>query len=154
MANRTDPLAAQLSGQDPQNLIEYITRQKIYDSRYWKETCFGLSVVDVLEKATMDEPAKIKAIQQREQFFTKYSMELIRDFEIEDVLRNRMDLIKGDSDNEDVVDNACVCLRRSVVVDENIHGLLFVVDNANRKHPVNRIVHDDLFVRLSLKNIR
>ena len=52
MANRTDPLAAQLSGQDPQNLIEYITRQKIYDSRYWKETCFGLSVVDVLEKAS------------------------------------------------------------------------------------------------------
>eukprot|EP00977_Amphora_coffeiformis_P019628 scaffold7349_cov173-Amphora_coffeaeformis.AAC.109 len=52
MANRTDPLAAQLSGQDPQNLIEYITRQKIYDSRYWKETCFGLTVVDVLEKAS------------------------------------------------------------------------------------------------------
>ena len=51
MANRTDPLAAQLSGQDPQNLIEYITRQKIYDSRYWKETCFGLTVADVLEKA-------------------------------------------------------------------------------------------------------
>jgi len=52
MANRTDPLAAQLSGQDPQNLIEYITRQKIYDSRYWKETCFGLTVADVLEKAS------------------------------------------------------------------------------------------------------
>jgi pre-mRNA-splicing factor 38A len=51
MANRTDPLAAQLSGQDPQNLIEYITRQKIYDSRYWKETCFGLTIADVLEKA-------------------------------------------------------------------------------------------------------
>ena len=52
MANRTDPLAAQLSGQDPQNLIEYITRQKIYESRYWKETCFGLSVADVLEKSS------------------------------------------------------------------------------------------------------
>jgi pre-mRNA-splicing factor 38A len=31
--------------------MEYITRQRIYDSRYWKEECFGLSVADVLEKA-------------------------------------------------------------------------------------------------------
>jgi pre-mRNA-splicing factor 38A len=52
MANQTDPLANQVSGLDPQNLFEYITRQKIYDSRYWKETCFGLSAADVLEKAT------------------------------------------------------------------------------------------------------
>eukprot|EP00429_Kryptoperidinium_foliaceum_P007262 CAMPEP_0176015504 /NCGR_PEP_ID=MMETSP0120_2-20121206/7372_1 /TAXON_ID=160619 /ORGANISM="Kryptoperidinium foliaceum, Strain CCMP 1326" /LENGTH=144 /DNA_ID=CAMNT_0017348477 /DNA_START=108 /DNA_END=542 /DNA_ORIENTATION=- len=51
MANVTDPLIRALQGSDPQNLMEYITRQKIYDSRYWKEECFGLSVVDVLEKA-------------------------------------------------------------------------------------------------------
>jgi pre-mRNA-splicing factor 38A len=51
MANRTDPLIAALSGTDPQNRMEYITRQRIYDSRYWKEECFGLSVADVLEKA-------------------------------------------------------------------------------------------------------
>lgn len=53
MANRTDPNASALtaSGTDPQNLMEYITRQKIYDSRYWKEECFGLSVADVLKKA-------------------------------------------------------------------------------------------------------
>jgi pre-mRNA-splicing factor 38A len=51
MANRTDPLIASVSGTDPQNLMEYITRQRIYDSRYWKEECFGLSVADVLEKA-------------------------------------------------------------------------------------------------------
>jgi pre-mRNA-splicing factor 38A len=31
--------------------MEYITRQKIYDGRYWKEECFGLTVADVLEKA-------------------------------------------------------------------------------------------------------
>lgn len=49
MANRTDPLANVVSGTDPQNLLEYITRQKIYDGRYWKETCFGLAVADVLE---------------------------------------------------------------------------------------------------------
>ena len=51
MANVTDPLARALHGTDPQNLIEYITRQKIYDCRYWKEECFGLSAVDILEKA-------------------------------------------------------------------------------------------------------
>jgi len=48
MANVTDPLIAQVSGSDPQNLMEYLTRQRLYDSRYWKETCFGLTVKDVL----------------------------------------------------------------------------------------------------------
>lgn len=51
MANVTDPLINALSGSDPQNLMEYITRQKIYDGRFWKEECFGLTVADVLEKA-------------------------------------------------------------------------------------------------------
>ena len=49
MANVTDPLARTVHGKDPQNLIEYITRQKIYDSIYWKEECFGLSATDVHE---------------------------------------------------------------------------------------------------------
>lgn len=57
MANVTDPLIRGIQGSDPQNLMEYITRQKIYDSRFWKEECFGLAAVDVLEKA-----AKIKTI--------------------------------------------------------------------------------------------
>ena len=51
MANVTDPLARTVHGKDPQNLIEYITRQKIYDSIYWKEECFGLSATDVATKA-------------------------------------------------------------------------------------------------------
>lgn len=51
MANRTDPLISSVSGSDPQNCLEYITRQRIYDCRYWKEVCFGLSVTDVLEKS-------------------------------------------------------------------------------------------------------
>lgn len=51
MANITDPLIRAIQGSDPQNLMEYITRQKIYDSRFWKEECFGLAAVDVLEKA-------------------------------------------------------------------------------------------------------
>ena len=57
MANLTDPLIRAIQGSDPQNLMEYITRQKIYDCRYWKEECFGLAAVDVLEKA-----AKIKTM--------------------------------------------------------------------------------------------
>eukprot|EP00956_Cyclotella_meneghiniana_P010076 scaffold13929_cov79-Cyclotella_meneghiniana.AAC.6 len=57
MANVTDPLARTVHGTNPQNLIEYITRQKIYDSLYWKEECFGLSASDVATKA-----AELKAI--------------------------------------------------------------------------------------------
>jgi pre-mRNA-splicing factor 38A len=52
MANVTDPLAHSVHGTNPQNLVEYITRQKIYDSLYWKEECFGLSASDVATKAT------------------------------------------------------------------------------------------------------
>jgi pre-mRNA-splicing factor 38A len=51
MANLTDPLITAIQGTDPQNLMEYITRQKIYDCRFWKEECFGLTAVDVLERA-------------------------------------------------------------------------------------------------------
>mmetsp|Transcript_2227 Transcript_2227/g.3659 ORF Transcript_2227/g.3659 Transcript_2227/m.3659 type:complete len:326 (-) Transcript_2227:63-1040(-) len=51
MANLTDPLIRSIQGTDPQNLMEYITRQKIYDSRFWKEECFGLTAADVLERA-------------------------------------------------------------------------------------------------------
>ena len=51
MANLTDPLIRAVHGTDPQNLMEYITRQKIYDSRFWKEECFGLTAADVLERA-------------------------------------------------------------------------------------------------------
>jgi hypothetical protein len=51
MANLTDPLIKSLQGTDPQNLMEYITRQKISDSRFWKEECFGLTAADVLERA-------------------------------------------------------------------------------------------------------
>ena len=52
MANVTDPLARSVHGTNPQNLIEYITRQKIYDSLYWKEECFGLSASDAATKGT------------------------------------------------------------------------------------------------------
>ncbi|KAL7527066.1 hypothetical protein ACHAWF_004959 [Thalassiosira exigua] len=52
MANVTDPLARSVHGTNPQNLVEYITRQKIYDSHYWKEECFGLSASDIATKAS------------------------------------------------------------------------------------------------------
>lgn len=53
MANVTDPLACPIHGTNPQNLIEYITRQRVYDSQYWKEQCFGLTAADVVEKAAI-----------------------------------------------------------------------------------------------------
>jgi pre-mRNA-splicing factor 38A len=50
MANTTDKFAASVHQTNPQNLIEYIMRQKIYDSLYWKQNCFGLSAEDVVDK--------------------------------------------------------------------------------------------------------
>lgn len=73
MANITDPLIRQIQGSDPQNLMEYITRQKIYDSRYWKEECFGLAAVDVLEKA-----AKLKTIGGLPTKFLSLTLKLLQ----------------------------------------------------------------------------
>ncbi|GFR46873.1 hypothetical protein Agub_g8514 [Astrephomene gubernaculifera] len=51
MANRTDPLAKTVHGTNPQNLVEYIVRQKIYQTVYWKEKCFALTAESLLEVA-------------------------------------------------------------------------------------------------------
>ena len=51
MANQTDPLARQIHGSDPQHLIEKIVRMRIYDSRFWKERCFGLSAETLVDVA-------------------------------------------------------------------------------------------------------
>lgn len=51
MANQTDPFADSIHGTNPQNLIEKITRQKIYNSNYWKEHCFGLTSETIIDKA-------------------------------------------------------------------------------------------------------
>lgn len=53
MANVTDPFAEAVHGTNPQNLIEKITRLKIYDSLYWKEQCFGLTAETIIDKAVM-----------------------------------------------------------------------------------------------------
>lgn len=52
MANRTDPLARSVHGTNPQFLIGKIVRNKVYDSAYWKENCFGLTAASIIDKAT------------------------------------------------------------------------------------------------------
>jgi len=51
MANTTDPLARSVHGTNPQNLIEKITRSKIYDMPFWKEKCFGVSAEALVDLA-------------------------------------------------------------------------------------------------------
>ena len=53
MANVTDPFAEAVHGTNPQNLVEKITRLKIYESLYWKEQCFGLTAETLIDKAVM-----------------------------------------------------------------------------------------------------
>ena len=72
--NTTDPLAATVHGTNPQNLVEKITRTKVYNSLYWKvspyssvrllllvglisgypsfqEHCFGLTAETLVDRA-------------------------------------------------------------------------------------------------------
>ena len=51
MANRTAAGAETIHGTDAQNLIEKITREKIYNTLYWKEQCFALDAVSLIDKA-------------------------------------------------------------------------------------------------------
>ena len=51
MANSTDPAARSVHGTNPQNLVENITRQKIYSMPFWKEKCFGASAERVVDLA-------------------------------------------------------------------------------------------------------
>ncbi|KAJ3676112.1 hypothetical protein LUZ60_003524 [Juncus effusus] len=51
MANRTDPMARNIHGTNPQNLVEKILRAKIYQNAYWKEQCFGLTAETLVDKA-------------------------------------------------------------------------------------------------------
>lgn len=48
MANTTDPYALYKFGTDPQKLIPKITRHSILRSRFWNESCFGLTLADVV----------------------------------------------------------------------------------------------------------
>merc|ERR1712113_1014083 len=46
-----DKVAKAIHGTNPQRLIDYTVRKKIYDSLYWKKDCFGLSAETLIDKA-------------------------------------------------------------------------------------------------------
>lgn len=49
MANRTIKGAHEIHGKDPQLLVEKIIRERIYESLYWKEKCFGINAETILD---------------------------------------------------------------------------------------------------------
>ncbi|PHJ24530.1 pre-mrna splicing factor [Cystoisospora suis] len=49
MANRTDPVAHQIRGFNPQNLVSRIVRRKIYECNFWKEQCFAVTAETVID---------------------------------------------------------------------------------------------------------
>lgn len=51
MANRTLKDAKNIHGTNPQYLIEKIIRSRIYDSQFWKESCFALTAELMVDKA-------------------------------------------------------------------------------------------------------
>ncbi|KAG0225484.1 Pre-mRNA-splicing factor 38A [Actinomortierella wolfii] len=51
MDNKTVSDAIAVHGTNPQFLIEKILRTRIYESKYWKEQCFGLTESTIVEKA-------------------------------------------------------------------------------------------------------
>eukprot|EP00915_Cephaloidophora_sp_WS-2016_P000671 GHVH01000851.1.p1 GENE.GHVH01000851.1~~GHVH01000851.1.p1 ORF type:complete len:221 (+),score=26.54 GHVH01000851.1:31-663(+) len=51
MANRTDPSAKTIKGQNPQFLLARIVRNQIQQSIFWKERCFGLAADTLIDEA-------------------------------------------------------------------------------------------------------
>ncbi|KAH7103785.1 PRP38 family-domain-containing protein [Auriculariales sp. MPI-PUGE-AT-0066] len=51
MANTTIRGAQAVHGQNPQSLIEYTIRMRIYESDFWKEHCFALTAATLIDKA-------------------------------------------------------------------------------------------------------
>jgi pre-mRNA-splicing factor 38A len=49
MANRTQQQTGEVHGYNPQFLISRIIRDKVYDNRYWKETCFALNAETIVD---------------------------------------------------------------------------------------------------------
>lgn len=50
MANKTVKDAKTVHGTNPQYLVETIIRTRIYECRYWKEDCFGLTADLIVDK--------------------------------------------------------------------------------------------------------
>ena len=47
-AKRTWKFSLEVHGYNPQFLISRIIRDKVYDNRYWKETCFALNAETIV----------------------------------------------------------------------------------------------------------
>ncbi|KAH9465842.1 hypothetical protein MJO28_007596 [Puccinia striiformis f. sp. tritici] len=54
MANTTAKGAVSIHGTNPQFLIDKVLRSRIYDSEYWKESCFGLTAETIIDKTVFD----------------------------------------------------------------------------------------------------
>jgi pre-mRNA-splicing factor 38A len=52
MAHQTDALAGTVRGGDPQGVVEPVVREKVYNSPYWKASCFGLAADSLVDEAT------------------------------------------------------------------------------------------------------
>ncbi|PLW56490.1 hypothetical protein PCANC_04843 [Puccinia coronata f. sp. avenae] len=54
MANTTAKGALSIHGTNPQFLIDKVLRSRIYESEYWKESCFGLTAESIIDKTVYD----------------------------------------------------------------------------------------------------
>ena len=54
MTTQTDPLAKSVRGTNPQNMMEKITRDKVYAMTFWKEKCFAVSAETLVDLAVTD----------------------------------------------------------------------------------------------------
>ena len=54
MTTQTDPLAKSVRGTNPQNMMEKITRDKVYAKTFWKEKCFAVSAETLVDLAVTD----------------------------------------------------------------------------------------------------
>eukprot|EP00041_Stephanoeca_diplocostata_P025086 m.649912 g.649912 ORF g.649912 m.649912 type:complete len:149 (-) comp22667_c0_seq11:3893-4339(-) len=52
MACKTADGAHSVHSTNPQYLVEKIIRSRIYDSLYWKESCFALTAESIIDRAT------------------------------------------------------------------------------------------------------
>jgi hypothetical protein len=58
MDNKTVRDAIQVHGTNPQFLVEKILRTRIYESKYWKESCFGLTGMNKWKAAKYTHPVR------------------------------------------------------------------------------------------------
>lgn len=89
--NRTVKGAKQVHGKDPQLLIEKIVRERIFESRYWKENCFGLDAERLLELAAGLDHVGGTYANQKPTPFLCLMLRMLQLQPDEDVVREFMD---------------------------------------------------------------